>query len=204
MATKKTSKPVDEVKPVEQQPQTQPEPTPVQPQYGPQPQPGYGPQYGPQPGYGPQPQKANVYYDKNGQPVFIHTNTTQETAAEKEAKKKKTGAFVGGIITTAISVAFTIFTIMFFYSFLYSSTSENWAVVLLFILYLVSGVGLIFYIPALGTGIAGLALSITACKSSKLGYRIVAGICIAISALCLTALIFFTMFMPYFLNTSAS
>ena len=153
----------------------------------------------------PQPQQVNpgVLFDQNGNPVFVQPlqqqAPSQEDIQEKQKKKRKIGPFVASIITLVLTFVFMGLSILFFLQ-TFTSAGSSWERFWLFFLYLITGIGFITFIPALGLSIASLCCSIIACKSSSKGIKGVSIAILVLSILAVCATVALPFFMPTFIE----
>lgn len=122
---------------------------------------------------------SNVLYDANGNPVFIQQGQTiqpkqvnPEVEEEKRKKKRKIGAFVSSLVTLILSFVFMGLAILFFYQFI-SGSDNSAGTVILFLVYMFTGIGFITFVPGFGLSIAALICSCFALKSSVKALKII-------------------------------
>lgn len=126
------------------------------------------------------PQNSNVYYDREGRPIYP-VNMNQQPRPIKVEKKPRIGQFVAALITLVLGIGFTAFSTYYFISIFLPAQDGDSSAILGFILYIFSGVGLLLSLPGIGCSIASLICSCFSVKSSKKGIRIVSGFVIAFS-----------------------
>ena len=130
--------------------------------------------------------KSKVYYDQNGNPVFVQQNPN----VGGRLPEPKTGAFIGSIVTLVLAIVCLALSYVLSIQLLGTVEPDDGITgILVFLAYLISGVGFITFIPSLGLSIAAVSCSAVACKSSKKGFKIVAIINTVLSTLCLIATI---------------
>ena len=151
--------------------------------------------------------KASVLYDTNGNPVFVQPLQTNQNSPEaiqqKENKKKKKGVFAASIITLALAFVFIALSIVFFFQFVGDADSDI-GQALLFIFYLITGIGLVTFVPAMGLSIAALTCSIISIKSTVKAIKVISIILTVISVLVLVVSVILPFFLPSIANIKSS
>lgn len=137
------------------------------------------------------PQPGQIVYDKDGNPIFIPKPTTYQPKPEK-----KIGAFVASIITLILSIITTIFAIILSIQFV-QTTGSDAADIVLFIIYIFSGIGLLVFLPGFGFSIAAISCSAVACKSANKAIKAFAIINTILSVICLISIVI----VPFLLTT---
>lgn len=136
-----------------------------------------------------QQQNMKVYYDSDGRPIFsanINNNSANNSALPKKPERKpRVGQFIAAIITLIIGIGFTAFSTYYFFSVFIPANSEgsDFKSALTFILYLISGLGILIGFPGFALSIASLVCSCFSVHSSKKGIKIVSGFIIFFSIL---------------------
>ena len=130
-----------------------------------------------------QPQNVKVYYDSEGRPVFTANISNNSTLPKKPERKPRIGQFVAAIITLILGIGFTAFSTYYFFSVFIpaNSGSSDVQAALTFIVYLLSGIGLLVGFPGFALSIASLVCSCFSVRSSKVGIKIVSGFMIFFS-----------------------
>lgn len=151
--------------------------------------------------------KATVLYDKNGNPVFVQSiqnaAPTPEQQKENEQKKRKVGPFVASLVTLVLSFVFMALSVVFFYQFVKGADSSAGSVVL-FLVYMFTGLGLATFLPGLGLSIASLVCSCLALKSSIKALRIISIFVVIFATLAVIVSVAIPFFIPYTFEASTS
>lgn len=160
------------------------------------------PAHQPEPQPEPQQNKATVLYDENGKPVFVQqvqplNNVPKEESAEKSKKKRKLGVFIASIITLVLALMFTALAVVFFIQFVQDiHDSSPAAGIILFLVYMLTGIGFITFVPGFGLSIASLVCSCFACKSNVKAIKIISGFVLAFSIIALIISIIVPFLLP--------
>lgn len=157
----------------------------------------------------PQPQnKATVLYDQNGNPVFVQSIQTNQNMPNGQTnsqpvKTKRVGPFVASIVTLVLSLVFLGLSILFFAQFVGSGHNSADSI-LLFFVYIFTGLGLVTFLPAMGLSIAALVCSCLSIKSCVKAIKIISIITVVFATIAVVASVALPFFLPSFFEAASS